>query len=501
MLRQSLLAGTVLLALTGAGRADYAAGQVDYDAGRYDDAYRALRPSAEQGDARSQYLLGRLYAEGRGVGLDFTQAYMWFDLAAATGYPPAATARDALASRANPDQLARARSMADDWRAAHGMAAMPTAEPAAASAAPPAPGPAAAPPAVPYSVASLQQALADLGYDVGGVDGAVGPRTRAAIRAYQVDAGLPPSGEPSLALFGHLQDSLARGSAAAAPAPAPQASSFPPGLVSDTQAELRQRGYAIAAVTGQLDDATAAAIRQYQADARLAVTGEPSDALLARLREATDRSGADYRTQVKAIQAALNARGYDAGPEDGALGPRTRDAIRTWQADAGLPVTGEASARLLAALGTEQPPQQQSGSSTPEAGAAAAVAEIERRLGGLGYRVDALDGSVDDQTRRAIRAYQADAGLPVTGRPGPELLDDLRAHADGPRAAQPLSPQRLAEIQKLLRRHGYPVGKPDGELDGRTVAAIRQYQTQAGLPVTGDPSPGLLVTLRGDRAQ
>jgi peptidoglycan hydrolase-like protein with peptidoglycan-binding domain len=490
MLRQSLLAGAVLLALTGAGRADYAAGQVDYDAGRYDDAYRALQPAADQGDARAQYLLGRLYAEGRGVGLDFSQAYMWFDLAAANGYPPAVTAREALASRARPDQLSRARSMAEDWRASHGVTT------AAAQPAPSAPPPAAA--AVPYSVASLQQALADLGYDVGGVDGAVGPRTRAAIRAYQTDAGLPASGEPSLALYGHLQQSLAQGSAAASQAPAPQQPpSYPAGLVSDTQAELRQRGYAISAVTGQLDDATAAAIRQYQADARLAVTGEPSDALLARLREATDRSGADYRTQVKAIQAALNARGYDAGPEDGALGPRTRDAIRTWQADAGLPVTGEASGRLLASL--EAP--QQSGSSAPEAGAAAAGAEIERRLGDLGYRVGPADGSIDEQTRRAIRAYQADAGLRVTGQPDPELLDDLRRYAGGPRTAGQLPPQRIAELQKLLRRHGYPIGRPDGELDARTVEAIRRYQADAGLPVTGAASPGLLLTLRDDRAQ
>jgi peptidoglycan hydrolase-like protein with peptidoglycan-binding domain len=481
MLRQSLLAGAVLLALTGAGRADYAAGQVDYDAGRYADAYRELQPAAERGDARSQYLLGRLYAEGRGVGLDFTRAYMWFDLAAGSAYPPAVTARDALASHATPDQLGRAQAMASDWRAAHGV---------------PAPVAAAATPGVPYSIQSLQQALADLGYDVGGVDGAVGPRTRAAIRAYQVDSSLPPSGEPSLALFGHLRESLARGSGASAPQP--QAPAFSAALVAQTQAELRQRGYAIPAVTGTLDAETGAAIRQYQADARLAVTGQPSDELLARLREASDRSGADYRTQIKAIQAALNGRGYDAGPEDGALGPRTRDAIRTYQADAGLPVTGEPSGRLLAALAA----LPQSGSSAPDGGAAAvaAGAEIERRLSDLDYRVGRIDGTIDDRTRLAIRAYQADAGLPVTGEPSAALLDRLRSHAGPPRDAAPPPRRRIAEIQKLLRRHGYPVGKPNGELDARTVAAIRRYQADAGLPVTGEASPGLLVSLRDDRA-
>jgi peptidoglycan hydrolase-like protein with peptidoglycan-binding domain len=485
MLRQFLLAGAAVLALTATGRADYAAGQVDYDAGRYDDAYRELRPAADQGDARSQYLLGRLYAEGRGVGLDFTQAYMWFDLAASSHYPPAVTARDALASRATGEQLARARAMADDWRAAHG-APSPAVQPAAAPA-----------PSMPYSVQGVQQALAELGYDVGGADGVIGPRTRAAIRAYQTDAGLPPSGEPSLSLFSHLQDSLARnsGSASAQP-PAPSTPDYPADLVSQTQAELRQRGYAIPAVTGTLDAATGDAIRQYQADARLAVTGQPSDELLGRLREATDRSGADYRTQVKAIQAALNGRGYDAGPEDGALGPRTRDAIRTYQADAGLPVTGEPSGRLMASLNAPT----QSGSSSPQAGPGegAAIAEIERRLADLDYRVGRTDGVMDDRTRLAIRAYQADAGLPVTGEPDRALLQRLRAGAGLPQDAR-LPPQQVAQIEKLLRRRGYDVGKADGRLDPRAIAAIRRYQSDAGLPVTGVASPGLLVSLQEDR--
>jgi hypothetical protein len=42
----------------------------------------------------------------------------------------------------------------------------------------------------------LQELLAARGFDVGSPDGAVGPRTRAAIRAFQVSAGLPEDGHP-----------------------------------------------------------------------------------------------------------------------------------------------------------------------------------------------------------------------------------------------------------------------------------------------------------------
>lgn len=59
----------------------------------------------------------------------------------------------------------------------------------------------------------------------------------------------------------------------------------------------------------------------------------------------------DRQKVVSAIQEALNERGYDAGPADGVLAPMTRAAIVAYQADEGLPLTGEPSAPLLARLG------------------------------------------------------------------------------------------------------------------------------------------------------
>jgi hypothetical protein len=49
---------------------------------------------------------------------------------------------------------------------------------------------------------------------------------------------------------------------------------------------------------------------------------------------------------VKNIQYALGRLGYDAGPADGSLGPRTRAAISRYQRDNGLAADGQPSAQL-----------------------------------------------------------------------------------------------------------------------------------------------------------
>ena len=52
---------------------------------------------------------------------------------------------------------------------------------------------------------ALQQGLTRAGFDTGGSDGVIGPKTRTAIRAYQESAGLVVTGEPSLSLLGALR--------------------------------------------------------------------------------------------------------------------------------------------------------------------------------------------------------------------------------------------------------------------------------------------------------
>ncbi len=96
---------------------DFQAGLDAYDRGDYDTALKELRPLAEQGHAKAQSNLGGMYALGKGVPQDYTEAVKWFRLAAANGVKEAVNNRDILEKHMTPDQLAEAQKLAREWKA------------------------------------------------------------------------------------------------------------------------------------------------------------------------------------------------------------------------------------------------------------------------------------------------------------------------------------------------------------------------------------------------
>lgn len=82
---------------------------------------------------------------------------------------------------------------------------------------------------------------------------------------------------------------------------------------------------------------------------------------------------------VEAIQRALVERGFDPGQIDGAMGWRTRGAIRVFQRSIGLPDTGRADTATMEALGLIPPAggEARAEADTPQTGTPGAEAEPE----------------------------------------------------------------------------------------------------------------------------
>ncbi len=76
------------------------------------------------------------------------------------------------------------------------------------------------------------------------------------------------------------------------------------------------------------------------------VAAEPQPAVTAAVPPANDEPIQGDR-QIFLVQKNLRDRGYDPGPVDGHIGPRTTSAIQAYQQRAGLKVDGQPSAVLL----------------------------------------------------------------------------------------------------------------------------------------------------------
>ena len=128
---------------------------------------------------------------------------------------------------------------------------------------------------------------------------------------------------------------------------------------------------------------------------------------------------------------------------------------------------------------------------------------LRRELSGRnyfpGHASSRIDGRVDAMTIGAIMAYQHDSGLQVTGLASDALLksflfgvDKSRHQSEDNRRASRSPSQLVAEIQGILSAKGHYGGKIDGLISPQTMEAVKRFESNRGLPVTGRVS-GLLV--------
>ncbi len=87
-------------------------------------------------------------------------------------------------------------------------------------------------------------------------------------------------------------------------------------------------------------------LRQAIAAARASAVQPATDSTTPGSTTPSNTTAGGGGVDVAVIQRELQKRGYDPGPADGVPGPKTRDAIRQYERDAGLPQTGQPSAEL-----------------------------------------------------------------------------------------------------------------------------------------------------------
>ncbi|MCW5695237.1 MAG: peptidoglycan-binding protein [Bauldia sp.] len=116
------------------------------------------------------------------------------------------------------------------------------------------------------------------------------------------------------------------------------------------------------------------------------------------------------------------------------------------------------------------------------------VTEVQQLLTDLGYRPGTVDGLLGGQTGAAIEAFQRDRGMTVTGDIDASLLSALRQASASPGETVPVAPPpevQLRAVQTALNEAGYGPIEVNGAADADTQDAIRRFQLDNGLGVSG----------------
>lgn len=130
---------------------------------------------------------------------------------------------------------------------------------------------------------------------------------------------------------------------------------------------------------------------------------------------------------VAAVRRELAARGY-ATSTGAAVDMSARAAIMAFEADHGLRLTGEVSETLLhhILLGPSRAGPTNA-MALPAAHAEDVIRSIQQQLRQAGHPQLAVDGRFNDETARAIRAFERQQGMRETGRVSEELVIKLQA--------------------------------------------------------------------------
>jgi peptidoglycan DL-endopeptidase LytE len=282
--------------------------------------------------------------------------------------------------------------------------------------------------------------------------------------------------------------------------------------IKELQQLLKEKGFfTYPTATGYFGTITEQAVKAFQASVRLPVTGIVDDATYAKLKE-TAASTAEMKigsrgNNVKVLQQNLKLLGYFTYPEiTGYYGTMTADAVRKFQKQYRLPVTGKADRATLAkineaiASSKPQPSAPKAGINLTIGSTGSKVKEVQTKLKQLGYFTSQITGYYGTITANAVKNFQRDVNLKATGVVDAETYERLMGKA----------PQRKLDVTVLVADAAELLGKPyvwggqtpqigfdcsgfivylfqkQGISLPRTVAAIWSVGTPVSSPSVGD---------------
>ncbi|ATO37800.1 glycoside hydrolase [Geobacillus thermodenitrificans] len=362
-------------------------------------------------------------------------------------------------------------------------------------------------------VKELQQLLKEKGFfSYPQATGYFGPITEEAVRAFQKAANLPVTGVVDDATYAKLRAFV------------PTARTLSVGMRGDDvkvlQQRLKQLGYfKYPEITGYFGTVTEAAVKQFQQANGLKVTGKADAVTIERLRQAVSKQTTTTSSspvtlkigsrgsEVSELQKNLKLLGYFTYPTaTGYYGTITADAVRRFQKDNGLPATGSVDSTTFGRIAdavkkkTAPPAKENSSSVYLKIGTRGEkVKQVQTNLKQLGYfTYPEITGYYGTITADAVRRFQKDNGLPVTGSVDSttfgRIEDAVKKKTASPAKESSSSVylktgtrgEKVKQVQMNLKQLGYfTYPEITGYYGTITADAVRRFQKDNGLPVIG----------------
>ncbi|MED3716473.1 peptidoglycan-binding protein [Geobacillus thermodenitrificans] len=362
-------------------------------------------------------------------------------------------------------------------------------------------------------VKELQQLLKEKGFfSYPQATGYFGPITEEAVRAFQKAANLPVTGVVDDATYAKLRAFV------------PTARTLSVGMRGDDvkvlQQRLKQLGYfKYPEITGYFGTVTEAAVKQFQQANGLKVTGKADAVTIERLRQAVSKQATTTSSssvtlkigsrgsEVSELQKNLKLLGYFTYPTaTGYYGTITADAVRRFQKDNGLPATGSVDSTTLGRIAdavkkkTAPPAKENSSSVYLKIGTRGEkVKQVQTNLKQLGYfTYPEITGYYGTITADAVRRFQKDNGLPVTGSVDSTTfgrIEDAVKKKTAPPAKESSSSvylqigtrgEEVKRVQTKLKQLGYfTYPEITGYYGTITADAVRRFQKDAKLQANG----------------
>lgn len=172
-------------------------------------------------------------------------------------------------------------------------------------------------------------------------------------------------------------------------------------------------------------------------------------------------------TEIKYLQQNLTVLGYSCSQPDGVYGPKTKSALKQYEAANNLASDGLMDDEVINSIKNK-------------------IKDLQNNLNKLGYNCGTADGVAGNNTIEAVKKFQKTNELAQDGIAGKATQSKIQELlTESPTLKLGDSGLKVKNLQEALNKLGFLCGTADGDFGKKTLAAVKSFQKAVSLSQDG----------------